>query len=287
MKRLLPGVLVAVAAFGCEGGAEIPTVELGSEGARLMTAQAKTPAEAYDKSYALLGRAHYNVRRNLETRSRNEVGAREAMTVIVRCLETMRACAVPAEQPRFEPYLLRYRGWLKDLEEGTWGGSFLTDFDRLEREIKSKLPPASVQVATEFPDASKPALTPDKVEMPAGKTAPAEETRRPEPPPPPAVTQRVLFKAWSSAHDELIAAYKKKEACKPKFDEVVGSLSLLQKQFTGDKASKIQIYIDYYGAIDEKTKHFTALPDKTVEKDIVDELDVAARVIRKEFNPDR
>ena len=61
----------------------------------------------------------------------------------------------------------------------------------------------------------------------------------------------------------------------------------LKAQFTGDKATRLQIYIDYYGAVDEKTKNFTALPEKTAEKDIVDELNIAARVIRKEFNPDK
>jgi hypothetical protein len=39
--------------------------------------------------------------------------------------------------------------------------------------------------------------------------------------------------------------------------------------------------------VKEKTQSFTVLPEKTVEKDILDELDVAARVIRKEFNPDK
>jgi hypothetical protein len=55
----------------------------------------------------------------------------------------------------------------------------------------------------------------------------------------------------------------------------------------GERADKLQIYIDYYGGVDEKTKGFSVLPEKTTDKDIVDELDVAARVIRKEFNPDK
>jgi hypothetical protein len=295
MKRLLPGPLLALlASLGCANGVEIPAVEIGAGGARLMNEQARTPGEAYEKAYSYLGRAHQNVQRNLETRGQNLVGAREAMDLILRCLETMRNCVPEPERPKFEPYLAKYSGWLKALEDGTWGGAFLTDFERLEREVKTAFNPMSVKVLAEFPKAGPPPkraeLTPDKVEVPQAKETGTEEVQkpRPEPPPtPPVVQMRILFRAWSSAHDELVAAYKDKKACKAKFDDVVGSLRLLKGQFTGDKATRLQIYIDYYGDVDEKTKNFTALPDKTAEKDIVDELNIAARVIRKEFNPDK
>lgn len=295
MKRLLPGVLLVLsAALGCSTGVEIPTVEIGAEGARLMNGQAKSPAEAYDKAYAYLGRAHLNVHRNLETRSQNLVGAREGMEQILRCLEAMRGCVPEPDRPKFEPYLTRYGGWLKDLEEGTWGGSFLTDLDRLEREVKTSFNPGSVKCLAEFPKAApppKPAeLTPDKVEVPQARTPAVEEPAKPKPETPttpPVVKTRILYRAWSAAHDDLVSTYKDKKACKTKFEDVVESLKLLKGQFTGDKAMKVQIYIDYYGGVDEKTKSFTALPEKTTEKDIVDELEIAARVIRKEFNPDR
>jgi len=295
MKRLLPGALLALLpALGCADGVEIPAVEIGAGGARLMNDQARTPAEAYEKSYSYLSRAHLNVHRNLETRGQNIVGAREAMDLIILCLQTMRGLVPEPERPRFEPYIAKYSGWLKALEDGTWGGSFLTDFERLEREVKTTFNPATAKVLAEFPKEGpppKPAeLSPDKVEMPPAREPAAEEAKkpRPEPPPtPPVVQTRILFRAWSSAHDDLIAAYKDKKTCKEKFDDVVGALRLLKAQFTGDKATRLQIYIDYYGGVDEKTKNFTALPEKTVEKDIVDELNIAARVIRKEFDPDR
>jgi hypothetical protein len=310
MKRLLPCIVFAVSlAWGCGGGGmEIPTVELGgSGGARLMNGNARTPAEAYDNAYSQLTRAHYNVRRNLDSRSQNQYGAREAMKQIVVCLETMRACVPPADQSRFDPFLSRYAGWVKELDNGTWGGSFLTDFDRTEREVKSKFNPSGAEMLAEFPHASAPekkpdaaprrptekpetVLTPDQVEVPVSRNPPPAEVARPkpvDPPPNPTASQRLLYKAWSAAHNDLIAAYKEKKACKAKYEEVVESLRLMKAQLAGEKATKLQIYIDYYGGVDEKTRGFTALPEKTAEKDIVDELDVAARVIRKEFNPDK
>jgi hypothetical protein len=304
MNRLLPGLALALSlALGCADGIEIPTVELGgSGGARLMNGQSKSPADAYDKAYSQLSRAHYNVRRNLDSRSQNQFGAREAMKQIVHALETMRVCVPAAGQPQFDPYLAKYGDWLKELENGTWGGSFLTDFERTEREVRSKFNPASTEVLAEFPHApgapkaapGKPAdtaLSPDQVEVPAAKNPPpAEPVKAAPPPPPPAnpvASTRILYKAWSAAHDDLIAGYREKKACKANYNDVVESLRLMKAQLPGEKATKLQIYIDYYGGVEEKTKGFSALPEKTTEKDIVDELDVAARVIRKEFNPDR
>lgn len=308
MKRLLPGIALLLAgSLGCSDGVEIPTVEFGgASGARLMNGTAKTPAEAYENSYAQLTRGHYNVRRNLETRSQNLYGAREAMALLVRCLETMRAAVPPSAQSRFDPYLVRYSGWVKDLETGIWGGSFLIDLERSEQELKSRFNPGDAEVLAEFPNAkpppveTKPApkpeapasgiLSPDKVEVPPAKDPPPVEAARPKPAPAPenpGASGRVLFKAWDRAHDELVAAYKEKKNCRPKYEDVVESLKLLKAQLAGDKAVKLQIYIDYYAALDEKTKGFTSLPEKTSDKDVVDELDVAARVIRKEFNPEK
>src|SRR5687768_16463204 len=302
MKRKLPGIALAVSIlWGCSGGAvEIPTVELGGAGgARLMNGTAKTPSEAYEHAYSQLTRAHYNVRRNLDGRSQNQYGAREAMKQLVGCFETMRACVPPADQPRFDPYISRYAGWVKELDDGTWGGSFLTDFDRTEREVKSKFNPASTEVLAEFPRPPAPEkkpsrpqteFTPDQVEVPVSKPpAPAEPARpKPaEPAPNPDASLRLLYKAWSTAHADLLAGYKEKKACRPKLEEVIESLRLMKAQVSGERPSNLQIYIDYYCGVDEKTQGFTALPEKTTEKDIVDELEVAARVIRKEFNPDK
>ena len=311
MRRLFPGLALALSiAAGCaDGGMEIPAVELGSDGARLMNGSSRSPVEAYEKAYANLGRAHYNVRRNLEPRGQNEFGAREAMGNIIRCLDIMRACVPNADQAKFDPYLARYRDWLKSLEDGTWGGSFLTEFDRTEREVKAAFSPSTTEILVAFPSsaaaakpapAAKPAesdLTPDKVEVPTARPPapaapstpkPADPVKaKPEPEPASPAASRLLYKAWNSAHDDLIAAYKDKKPCKPKYDEVLESLKLFKAQLPADKASKLQIYIEFYGDIDEKTKGFTALPEKTTEKDVVDELEVAARMIRKAFNPEK
>jgi hypothetical protein len=265
-----------------------------------MNGSVKSPSDAYENAYSQLTRAHYNVRRNLDGRSQNQYGAREAMKQIVGCLETMRACVPAAGQAPFDPYLVRYAGWVKELDNGTWGGSFLTDFDRTEREVKSKFNPAETEVLAAFPSApakkpeprrpADPLLTPDQVEVPVAKTpSPAEPVppKPAEPAPRSETSLRVLYKAWSAAHAELLSGVREKKPCRPKYEEVVESLRLMKAQVNDERASKIQIYIEYYGAVDEKTRGFSALPEKTTEKDIVDELEVAARVIRKEFNPDK
>lgn len=286
-------------AWGCGGPGEVPTVELGGpSGARLMNGQARSPADAYDNAYATLTRAHYNVRRNLESRGQNQLGAQEAMGQILRSLETMKAC-VAVDAAAFDPYLAKYAGWQKDLQGGSWGGAFLTDLERTEREVKSKFAPGSARLLESFPGAAKPEPAPpksteptfnsDKVEVPVVKNPPAGEIQTAPPETaavPTAVTLRLLFKAWDRAHDDLIAAYKEKADCRAKYADVVASLKLLKERHSGEKAATLQIYLDYYGDVDEKTKTFTSLPPKTSEKDILDELDVAARVIRKKFKPE-
>lgn len=301
MNRLSPGIALFLAwTWGCSGGAEIPPVELGGpSGARLMNGQPRTPTEAYDNAYAQLTRAHYNVRRNLDSRGQNQLGATEAMALIIRCLETMKSCLPLGDQVPFGPYIERYTGWKKDIEKGTWGGAFLTDFERTERELKSKFNPGSVQCLSDFPGAAKPEAVPvknqdppfsaDNVEVPVvknpdGPSAPKQPVVEP-PTVNPAATLKIVYQAWNRAHDDLVAAYRAKNDCKSKYDDVVAALKLLKDQYSGEQANFLQIYVNYYADISEKTKTFSALPEKTSEKDILDELDVAARVIRKRFNP--
>ncbi|HVR84423.1 MAG TPA: hypothetical protein VMU54_08940 [Planctomycetota bacterium] len=303
MNRLSPGIALFLAwPWGCTDGAEIPPVEIGGpNGARLMNGQARSPSEAYENAYAQLTRAHYNVHRNLDARGQNQLGATDAMALIIRCLETMQSCVASADRGLFNPYIARYTGWQKDIEHGTWGGAFLSDLERTEREVKSRFNPGSVHVLAEFGGAAKPEPIPvktqeppffaDKVEVPVLKKPDGPEApKQPVVDAPvvnPAATLKLLYQAWDRAHDELVAAYKDKKDCTPKYEGVIAALRLLKGQHGVEQADFLQIYLNYYADISEKTKTFTALPEKTTEKDILDELDVAARVIRKRFNPDK
>lgn len=306
MKRLLAGL--ALATLGCGETAEIPTVELGGpSGARLLTGQARTPYEAYDFAYSNLPRLHRDIERCLDPRGRNLYGAQVAMRSILDSLHTMRSLVAAPDRPRFDPYLARYQGWLRDLERDTWGGSFLSNLEQSGRELRSRFHPAEVQIVAEFPSpaaaaapappssapAAPPApIPPDKVEPPRSPAAPpaASAPPPPTPAPPPApggASPKIYYLAWDRAHDALVDAYKAKKDCRPSYELVVEALRHLKANLQGERADKLQIYLDYYAGIHEKTRGFTALPEKTTEKDIVDELDVAARVIRKEFNPEK
>lgn len=312
MKHALPGIALFVF-LGCSETSEIPTVELGGpSGARLMNGQGRGPYETYDNAYSQLHRQHYNVLRNLESRNPSAYAAKAAVDSILQSLETMRSLVGPADRPRFDPYLARYRGWSADLGSNRWGGSFKQDVERSEYELKSKFSPENVEIVADAsaaqpapapaprpaaaanPTASVPddkAVTPERtspppVPAPAPAVAPV-----PAPPAgaPNAASARLFYKAWDRSHDDLLAAYKAKKDCRAAYEDVIGALRQLHANTAAEKRSKLQIYLDYYAGIHEKTKGFTALPEgeKIAEKDIVDELDVAARVIRKEFNPDK
>jgi hypothetical protein len=313
MKRALAGLFLM--ALGCSGGAEVPPVEIGGpSGARLMNGQARTPFDAYDMAYSQVTKQHQNVRRCVDPRTKNLFGAQEALREIIRSLETMRSLVIEPDQPKFDPYLVRYKAWLGAVEKDTWGGSFLIDLDASEREIKSRFYPGTTAIVSEFPaglvketPAAAPPAAPlpkhdapadipeDRVLAPPKRSSPTGEPPSAKPPlatdPAPhseasSISLGLFYSAWDRTHDALVESYKAKKDCRIRFERLMEALRHMKSLLPLDRAAKLQIYIDYYGAISEKTKSFTTLPEKTAEKDIIDELDVAARVLRKEFNPD-
>jgi hypothetical protein len=317
MKRLLAGLALLALHLGCSGS-ELPTVELGGGGVRVMNGQGRTPLEAYDIAYSTFTRQHHSLRRSLDSASRNLFAARSSLEESIKALKIMQSIAVEADRPKFEPFVAKYAEFLKEMERGTWGGSWSGHLDLAERDARAKLHPNQINVpeswATEAqtsatPKASAPVKTPeapakpsgdvvsaDKVEIPAARpatpaaTPPPSASTSPAPPkpsPPAGVSIRLLFKAYDRAHDDLVATYKDKKDCRQAYDDVVQSLRLLKDAAPAEKAAKIQIYLDYYADLQQKTRGFTILPEKTSEKDVVEELGVAARVLRKELNPDR
>jgi hypothetical protein len=307
---------------GCADGAEVPPLEIGSGGIRALGGNARSPVEAYENAYGQIHKQTSLVVRALTDRSVNLYAARESMATLLKSLETMRAMAAPVERPRFDPYVERYRTWLSDLDRNVWGGSFVTDVERSEIEVKTKFNPGKTEILAEFPGAAPaapaatapvapPSSTPaakappggvpsDKVEVPPSTTPPPPA--RPAPPvpgptettPPAAAptgaSARIYYKAWDRAHDDLTAAVKSKKDARRNYDDVIESLRGLKAQTpAGEKTKKLDIYLDYYASVHEKTKGFTTLPEgeKVTEKDVADELDVAARVIRSLFNPDK
>lgn len=302
MKHLLPGaILLSLAACG-----DVPTLEVGGGGARFLNGQPRDVVDAYVMAYSNLSPSHLRVRLNLEPRGRNMVGARAAMERIIDGLETMRALVTPEGREAFEPYVARYREWLRDLERETWGGSFLNEFEAAEREVKSKFRVDKVELAqpvAEAPPApapaperatAVPAMPADKVEVPpsaagprkpAGEKAPAaaEAPPRSAAPGSPELA-RIYFKAYDRAHDDLVEAYKAKKDCSVPYKDLADALRLLKDQVTGERATTVQVYSDYYAGIHKRTDGFKVLPEKTTEKDVVDELNVAARVLRQRFS---
>jgi hypothetical protein len=302
MNHFARALLVLLAA-GCSS-VEIPPIEVGTGGARLLDGKAQDAYDAYLQAYSNLGSQHYNVRRNLESRGQNIYGAYSAMERIVYYLEVMKSLVVPVQKEKFEPYLAKYRGWLKDLERNVWGGSFLQDLERAEREVKSKFHPDNVEIAPAATPAAPaaqarpadPPTPPPNPDPPPGRDpapGPAPSPRPADPqvpaPPaaPPAVSTRLLYKAWDRAHEELIENYKAKKDARTRYGDVREALGHLKAAHTGKTADLLQYWIEWYARINDSTKGFTALPEKTTEQDVVEELNVAARVIRREFNPDK
>jgi hypothetical protein len=224
----------------------------------------------------------------------------------------MRALVTPAQQAKFDPEIAQYATWKRDIERDTWGGSFLSDFERAERRVKEAFDPAKADLIASLPAApaaapaaaapvARPIETPAASIVPPDKAAttrppsstetpaPNPTEKAPDPAPAPAGNGRLFYKAWDRSHDDLVAGYKAnpRPDCRVKYGDVIEALKALKATLGADRAQKLQIYIDFYVGLNEKTKTFSALPEKTTEKDILNELDVISQVIRKEFNPDK
>lgn len=256
MNRFLPGLVLLLFA-GC---GDVPPVEIGDGGVRLLDGEARDLADAYEQAYASLRPNHHRVRINLDPLHRNPVGARAAMERIVESLQTMQSASKPTARPKFDPYVDKYRAWLLDLERDRWGGSFLLELDRTEREVKSLFDPATAEIA-------------------AAPPAPKEASR----PPADAATFRVLTTSWETAHAALAKAVAEGgDAARP-YEDVVATLKLMKGQLSGSRADLVQYQLDWYADLHTRSQGFKSIPGNA--KEFGEELEVPARVLRKEFKP--
>jgi hypothetical protein len=185
------------------------------------------------------------------------------MERIVESLQTMQSASKLSARPRFDPYLDKYRGWLLDLERDRWGGSFLLELDRAEREVKSLFDPASAEIAAGEPSPA-----------PAGTRPPADTG-----------TLGFLYRSWESAHRALAEAWSGRQDASKPYQDTVAALKLLKGQLAGGRADLVQYQIDWYAALHEKTSGFTRVPPGSKETDVAVDLAVPSRVIEKEFKP--
>lgn len=256
MKRMIPGVLIFLAA--CADGGIAP-LEIGGDGVRFMNGTPGSASQAYDQAYAWIPPQHRRVYAGLKDARRQSVpAALGAVEKIIQCLETMKACVVDSSKPMFDPYIARYKGWHDDLDRNTWGGGFMTDFEHSEREVRIKFAPGRMEIV------ATPAV-----------------------PPPAPVSFRLSYKAWDRAHDDLLKLYREKKDCAAAYKDLSEALALMMGQITGKRAELLTIYTAYYADIHDRTLTFTVLPGKTTGEEIAAELEVAARVLRKELNPDK
>ena len=297
MKFILPGVLLFLLA-GCSN---LPPISIGGGSIRPMNGTAGNAVQAYDLAYSRMTKQHRNLRQSLDPQSFNIVGARTATATILNAVETMRSLVVPNQQERFDPYIKHYREGLQDLHSGRPNASFLSLTDRYEREIKARLSLKSVKLAGPPPVeapvvpkrdpvppsgnlAEKPASTP--AEPPVTPPATPAPVQLP-PSAPPSISSRLIFKAWEKTHEDLVSTYREKKNCNAAYEDLTEALDLMQPRLSGKKAEKLQSYRQFYEGIRTNTSGFTTLPEKTSAEDILQELEVVARWIKRAFEPTR
>ena len=295
MRFILPRILLCLL-YPLSGCSDTP-IAIGSGSIRLMNGTAGNAAQAYDMAYSQMTPQHIRIRRSLDPQSFNIVGARTATERILGALETMQSRVSPEQRKRFDPYIKHYRDGFQDLRTGRPNASFMSRTDRYEREIKARLSLRTVRLAgptpVEPPMAPKPAPVPPPgtptstpAEPPVASTAPPTPVK-PPPPAPTGISGRLIFKAWNAAHGDLVSTYREKKNCETAYQDLAEALDLMQARLSGKDVEKLRSYHQFYEGIRTNTSGFTTLPEKTSAEDILQELEVVARWIKRAFEPTR
>ena len=69
--------------------------------------------------------------------------------------------------------------------------------------------------------------------------------------------------------------------------DLTEALDLMQARLSGKDVEKFRSYRQFYEGIRNSTSGFTSLPEKTSREDILQELEVVARWIKRAFDPTR
>jgi hypothetical protein len=284
MKRIALLGLAALAACADAPDVSVPPIAIGGGGARLMTGNAKTPLEAYDTAYSQMTKLHHRIADSLRAPV-NVGGARDALDEVLANLQLMRALAMEAERPRFDPFLKDYGEWRTVIARGSTSGA-AQPLETLGAKVRSQLHPNSVRILAEFPggkpEPAKPEPDPAKPKTPE----PA-----PPAPAPPEVPLGILFDAWKTRHAQLAEAYGKT----PKGDgaraygRVIEALAAMKAKLAPEAGVKLQGYLDFYGNLAKDTANFTGPPGngKDKEENVLQDLRVVSRLIEDAFDPDR
>jgi hypothetical protein len=290
MNRFFGPALAAALLAGCSDSSEVslPPIALGGgSGARIVTGDAKSPAEAYDNRFTEMTKLHSRIRESLRPPS-NTTAVRGCLERIVDNVKTMQALVVDEQKSALDYFIREYSDWLAHFNRGMTGGleSAVTE---LERKLRITVGPSRMRFVSDFP-ADPGAKRPEKPADPPVVPKPVDEPKKPEPAPAKETTFWMIYAAWKASHQELTEAWTRNKADGAKaYAKVVECLATLKPRLAADAQNTLQVYLDFYRSRAAETKDFTAAPakEKGTEENVLADLNMLFKQIEAAFSPDR
>ncbi len=257
-------LLPLFAACASDKGFELPTLAVGSGGARFLTEE-NTPHDAYNKAYAAIVKKQREIDETGSDVTTNPIFVKNALESIVHNLKVMQGLLATPDPSEMDSLVAFYTGMNDRAQKGQL---------RLGTATKKKLHLRGREVPRHF--------SPVRVTLRA-----TEERiiRAPESKPPvdTDVEYRLLCRAWSGAHESLVEAFRKREKGAAAFEEVETALEKISGMLPGEKANALLVYRRFYTKIHEETAGFTRSPEGAKDEDVLNDLRIVFSGIQREL----
>ena len=126
----------------------------------------------------------------------------------------------------------------------------------------------------------------------AARKPAAGSAKKPAPPPAPAkkpgsAKLKILVESWEEVHQDLVKAFSEGKSGKDLSQEAAAALRLMKARIGGKPADRIQFCIECYADISKRTDAFTRVPAGQTREEVVAELNLAARAVRRAVSGSR
>ncbi len=310
MKRFsFLALLPLFAACAGDKGFELPTLAVGSGGARFLDDDS-TPHKAYNKAYATILKKQREIDGLGNGVGNNPSFLDVALEAILENLKIMQGLIATPAPEKMDPVIAFYSA-MHDLAHRSQLklGSFTKKkLHNMGREVPRKFSPLDVTLKLQNEGGK---AVSGKKPGPPGKTAPEaitipapiekegeeriirEDGENPTPTPEPekhpapssSVEYRLLYRAWTAAHANLVEAFRKKEKTTASYEEVTAALEKISRMLAPKEANSLLVYRRFYTKIHEDTAGFTRVPEGAKEEDVLNDLRIVFSGIQKEIDP--
>ena len=221
------------------------------------------------------------------------------MDRMVRSLQIMQSAVEEPSATDIGEYVEKYEEVQKIMRNRHVVGSLLQKIELYEREVVRKFSPANIELTAGASTAPKESKGGD------GQTADGGDDDLPPPPgetpPPPTETREektepvdtsstpfwMLYKSWTQVHGELTKAFREGKDCSKHYRRAVDLVERMSAVVKEKERNTLNLCVKIYRDTNEETGGFKTLPEGVKSEDILNKLEMIARAISHDLDPDR